>query len=197
MHCNFEISEYETPAMRLPSNGTRRKSQLKHLDEGVKLSPQSMPRTMTQKFSESDEILKTPKVAPPEVLIVDDNTFNIQTLEMLMKIKFKIQVMTANDGSQGVARVVERLKMTGKGNTPYKLVLMDMQMPEMDGVEASKQIIEICQKNNKDRPYIVILTAHVDDILKKSCKEVGVDQIEMKPIRMDTLQELLTKVGIL
>lgn len=98
MNCNFEISDYETPAMRINvAEGRRNSAKVSKGEPGSQMPNLMTPRIQSSSNFDHDD--KKPTTAlESEVLIVDDNAFNIQTLEMLMKIKFKITVNTAVDG---------------------------------------------------------------------------------------------------
>jgi CheY-like chemotaxis protein len=48
----------------------------------------------------------------------------------------------------------------GELDPPFKIIFMDCNMPVMDGFETTRKILEICQRNNAEKPYIVALTAH-------------------------------------
>jgi CheY-like chemotaxis protein len=45
-------------------------------------------------------------------------------------------------------------------DAPFKIIFMDCNMPQMDGFETTTKILELCQKYNTEKPYIVALTAH-------------------------------------
>ena len=75
-----------------------------------------------------------------EILIVDDNCFNILALQGLIYQHFNLQIDSANDGQQALSKVKQKYQMMN-GET-YKLILMDFSMPMMDGPTAAKQIFE-------------------------------------------------------
>ena len=70
-------------------------------------------------------------------------------------------------------------------NQPFDLVLMDIQMPEMDGLEAARIIRR--QALNQHRVPIVALTANTDVQTRDACKEAGMDDVLTKPIRREAL----------
>jgi CheY-like chemotaxis protein len=75
---------------------------------------------------------------------------------------------------------------------PYDLVLMDVQMPEMDGLEASRRINQ--RWPNARRPYIVAMTANAMQGDREACLAAGMDDYVTKPIRVDALVEALLQV---
>jgi CheY-like chemotaxis protein len=75
----------------------------------------------------------------------------------------------------------------------YDVVLMDVQMPEMDGLEATRQILTRWP-NKKDRPSIIAMTADAMQSDREMCLAVGMDDYVAKPIRVAELMEALQKV---
>jgi CheY-like chemotaxis protein len=75
----------------------------------------------------------------------------------------------------------------------YDLVFMDVQMPEMDGLEATRRIT--AKWPSGDRPRIVAMTANAMQGDREMCLEAGMDDYVTKPIRVDALVEALTRVS--
>ena len=73
----------------------------------------------------------------------------------------------------------------------YDLVLMDVQMPEMDGLEASRQIT--ARRSAEQRPRIVAMTANAMQGDREQCLAAGMDDYLSKPIRVDALVQALTQ----
>jgi CheY-like chemotaxis protein len=76
------------------------------------------------------------------------------------------------------------------GRQTYDVVLMDVQMPEMDGLEASRRI----SAKGPDRPRIVAMTANAMAGDREACLAAGMDDYITKPIRVDALVEALLQV---
>tara|TARA_B100000809_G_scaffold246669_1_gene274875 strand:+ start:4119 stop:5507 length:1389 start_codon:yes stop_codon:yes gene_type:complete len=113
------------------------------------------------------------------ILIVDDMALNVLVAEaMLMQLGCTCD--TAENGVQAVNKFKEN---------SYDLILMDIQMPEMDGVEATKQIRLI----NKLTPPIVALSANAMDGHKELYIKSGLDDYLSKPIVIDSLRGVLEK----
>ena len=72
---------------------------------------------------------------------------------------------------------------------PYDLVLMDVQMPEMDGLEATRHIVDHVDATR--RPRIVAMTANAMDGDREQCIEAGMQGYISKPIRVDALVDAL------
>jgi CheY-like chemotaxis protein len=75
------------------------------------------------------------------------------------------------------------------GQHQYDLILMDCQMPEMDGFETTRRIHQMFDQEN--RPLIVAITAQVQDDDRQRCFDVGMDDHLAKPIRLTNLHRLL------
>jgi CheY-like chemotaxis protein len=75
----------------------------------------------------------------------------------------------------------------------YDVVLMDVQMPEMDGLEASRRITAKWQPH--DRPRIIAMTANAMQGDREECLAAGMDDYVTKPIRVDALVEALLRAG--
>jgi len=120
---------------------------------------------------------------PPglRVLLVEDNIFN-QKVARLMLTKTGCRVDVAANGAEAVDMV---------GKLPFDIALMDCQMPEMDGFEATRIIR---QAESGARLPIVALTAHAlaDERLK--CLEAGMDAFVSKPVRQDDLLRAMLQV---
>ncbi len=99
---------------------------------------------------------------------------------MLHKIGYEAEV--AADGFE-VMQALER--------DHYDVILMDIQMPKMDGIEAAKRIREKWH----DGPKIIAITAYALEGDKDICLEAGMDDYISKPIQLDDLQTKLVKWG--
>jgi CheY-like chemotaxis protein len=74
---------------------------------------------------------------------------------------------------------------------PYDVILMDVQMPEMDGLEAARQI---CSRwPREQRPRIIAMTANAMQGDREMCLQAGMDDYISKPIRVDELVQALAR----
>ncbi len=75
------------------------------------------------------------------------------------------------------------------------LVLMDLLMPQMDGLEASRRI-RAFEKESQIQPVpIIALTAHADSDIRSSCLDAGLDGCVSKPFSRDTLRQVLSSLA--
>lgn len=92
-------------------------------------------------------MFEEPKPDDPKntALVVDDNMFNTFSFRELLSKKFNIQSTEAHNGEQGVKKVLDRKQ--NKENPYFKVIFMDLDMPIMNGYEASRQIKGIEKRN--------------------------------------------------
>ena len=122
---------------------------------------------------------------PLRILLAEDNAINQKlALKLLSRMGYEADV--AANGVEAV-EAVER--------TAYDLVLMDVQMPEMDGLEATRRIVATVPVER--RPWIVAMTANAMDGDRERCIEAGMKGYISKPIRVDELVDavLMTPSG--
>ena len=132
-----------------------------------------------------------------QILIVDDNMFNLIPLELLLSQRFKQSVDKAFNGQEAVNMFSKNLTKSCC-NVKYKLVLMDLNMPIMDGYDATVQILSQFKKfypsghyPNGDRLYVISVTAFVNDENIKKCYKVGMVDVLHKPVNSDALEKAL------
>ncbi len=118
------------------------------------------------------------------VLLVEDNEINQQVASELLET-FDLYVDIAEDGQEAV----DKVKNSGSPSK-YDIVLMDLQMPVMDGYQATQEIRELTAYN--DLP-IVAMTADVMDGVKKKCTDLGMQDFVTKPINPTDLVVALKK----
>lgn len=115
------------------------------------------------------------------ILLAEDNPVN-QKLAKIMLTKAGYQVEVANGGKE----VVEKYT---KSPDDFDLIFMDVQMPEMDGLEATKAI----RQRGFDTIPIVAMTAHAMKGDREMCLEAGMDDYITKPIKREFVFEVLEK----
>ncbi|HOO93148.1 MAG TPA: response regulator, partial [Opitutales bacterium] len=116
----------------------------------------------------------------PRILVVEDNRINQITVErMLCKSGFRVTI--AQHGKQAL----EALK-----HLDFAAILMDVQMPEMNGYDATRAIRKIEEQAGNHTP-IIALTAHAMREEKDRCLDCGMDDYLTKPVRMKDLVDTL------
>ncbi|WP_254568274.1 response regulator [Oscillatoria sp. HE19RPO] len=120
---------------------------------------------------------------PLRILLAEDNRINQKVaLKILSQMGYHADV--ANNGLEALAALHQH---------PYDVVLMDVQMPEMDGLEATRQI---CQEwDPSQRPRIVAMTAGAMEGDRQKCLEAGMDEYITKPVKVTVLQTILEKIA--
>jgi PAS domain S-box-containing protein len=118
---------------------------------------------------------------PLRILVVEDNAVNQQlALLLLQKVGYRADV---------AANGVEALEALER--QPYDVVLMDVEMPEMDGLEATRQIRGMTP--GEPRPRIIAVTAKALQGERERCLQAGMDDYLTKPIRLHELIEALRR----
>jgi CheY-like chemotaxis protein len=119
---------------------------------------------------------------PLRILLAEDNLVNQKlALRLLGQMGYSADVVA--NGHEVLERVQER---------PYDVVLMDVQMPEMDGLEASRRLVAELEPHQ--RPRIVAMTANAMQGDREACLAAGMDGYVAKPIRVDALMAALLNV---
>jgi GAF domain-containing protein/CheY-like chemotaxis protein len=118
---------------------------------------------------------------PLRILLAEDNAVNQKlALRLLQKLGYDADLAcTGIEATEAVVRAV------------YDVVLMDVQMPEMDGLEASRRIVGAAPS---DRPRIVAMTANAMQGDREMCLAAGMDDYLVKPINPDALVQALRVV---
>jgi len=126
-----------------------------------------------------DEILK--------ILLVEDNLLNQRIVLFSLK-KFNHVVTIANNGLEAV----EKFK-----SEEYDVILMDIMMPVMDGLEATLKIREVEETNKTcKRTPIIALTANTMDNDRNKCLSYGMDEFMSKPFDIEKLKLIFNKLEI-
>jgi PAS domain S-box-containing protein len=117
---------------------------------------------------------------PLQILVAEDNPINQKLITSLFKmLGYEIQI--APNGREAL-RSLRQIKAD--------IVFMDVQMPEMDGLEATRQILSQWGKN---RPYIVALTANAMASDREKCLEAGMDDYISKPLTINQIRDGIPK----
>ena len=114
-----------------------------------------------------------------KILLAEDNKVNQKVAALTLK-KLGYIADIANNGLEVLAMLE---------NKYYDVILMDMQMPEMDGVTATK----IIRQSPQNQPYIIALTANALETDRQICLDVGMNDFITKPIVIAEITRVLSK----
>ncbi|GGH38981.1 response regulator [Paenibacillus segetis] len=145
--------------------------------------------TVHQYEEVGDTVFASRRISPMDLsmdkermLVVDDHPVNQRLMvSMLRKLGYHCDV--AEDGKQAVEKALQ-----GNG---YDFIFMDLQMPVMDGLEATQQIRT--GEDGKEKAKIIAMTANVMDGIKSKCLLAGMDDYISKPIQLSSLKNILGK----
>jgi CheY-like chemotaxis protein len=140
------------------------------------------------------DLAKTPKIEPIDVndplvnlnqvrvLLVDDNRVNRKIAARFLS-KWKMEVFEASDG-------MEAFEMA-KTNV-FDVILMDLQMPIMDGYESAKSILAWSKKHGKFVPIIAVTAETMDDV-REEVNKIGMVNMVSKPFKPDELFKVISE----
>ncbi len=162
-----------------------------HLTKPIK--PSQLHDALMAVFGGELEVHEPPVAAAPDshlaerlplrILVVEDNAVNQQlVLLMLQKVGYRADV--AANGVEALDALERQL---------YDAVLMDVEMPEMDGLEATRQIHQRWPRER--RPHIIAVTANAMQGERELCIQAGMDDYISKPIHIEELSGALTRVA--
>ena len=125
-----------------------------------------------------------PAGPPLAILVAEDNVVNQKVaLRLLARLGHTADVVA--DGAEAVAAVRER---AGRGR-PYDVVLMDVQMPVLDGLDATGQV----RASDLPQPWVVALTANAMRGDRERCLDAGCDDYLTKPVKVGDLRDALAR----
>jgi CheY-like chemotaxis protein len=120
-----------------------------------------------------------------DLLLVEDNVLN-QKLIFLTLSKFGFKIDVANNGQEALNKLEKR---------EYEVILMDLMMPVMDGLEATRNI-RLREKDTGQKNIIIGLTANTYDADRDKCIKQGMDEFMTKPFDIDKFREIIGSFGL-
>ncbi len=143
--------------------------------------PQGEPERAFSAFSQQI----SPSRTPLRILLAEDNPLNVKLVTALLELRGHA-VMVAADGKAALACFVQQ---------NFDLILMDVQMPVMDGLEAAQRIRQHEAKHQKAPTPIVALTAHALKWDRERCLAAGMNDYLTKPIRKERFFQVIEKAA--
>ena len=119
-----------------------------------------------------------------QVLIVDDNKVNRMVVKGQLE-RLGIKADIAEDGYEALDKVAR--------HGPYEIILMDCDLPGIDGFETTKQIRNLESKNFPTRSHIVALTASTSPEIHEKALEAGMNCVLLKPLSLESLESYLVE----
>ncbi|OGB21342.1 MAG: hypothetical protein A3I66_04590 [Burkholderiales bacterium RIFCSPLOWO2_02_FULL_57_36] len=124
--------------------------------------------------------VKLAETIPLNILVAEDNTINQKVVkQLLLHLGYRADI---------VANGVEVLEALERQN--YDVVLMDIQMPDMDGLEATRRLR--ARLSGDAAPYVIAMTANAMPGDREACLAAGMDAYVSKPVELDDLRRALT-----
>lgn len=120
------------------------------------------------------------------VLVVEDNDINMEIATQLLQSR-GASVDGAVDGIEALTKVSE------SSDDSYDLIFMDMQMPNMNGVEATRAIRQFLREHGREQVPIVAMTANAFESDREAALEAGMNDFLTKPINIRQLEETLAR----
>jgi len=128
--------------------------------------------------------LENPAKGPLKLLVVEDNAISLRMIQVsLLRLGFKVDA--AADGAAAVEKFI---------NNSYDVILMDIMMPVMDGMEATIEIrkIEVARQTSSDsKVKIIACTANAFEDDRSKFFEAGMDYYINKPVEIEELRRIL------
>lgn len=123
--------------------------------------------------------LSLAQTLPLRILLVEDIVVNQKiALQLLQRLGYRADV--ANNGLEALEALQRQV---------YDVIFMDVQMPEMDGLETTQHIRQDLQL--RSQPWIIAMTAHARAEDRQACLQIGMNDYISKPIRLETLKQVL------
>jgi signal transduction histidine kinase/CheY-like chemotaxis protein len=179
-----DLDEMLFTEMNAPMSVKHEKSPVSSFASSRKYTYTEESRALISQGPTSSELIMP--ISSSFVVLVDDNPFNLLVAEKLLQEQ-SFQVVSVYNGVQAIETVKD---IVSKGNT-VKFILMDCQMPVMDGYQATIELRDLMKKGELDKIPIMALSANNSEEDRKKCIDAGMDDYISKPlIRGDLIKQL-------
>jgi two-component system sensor histidine kinase/response regulator len=146
-------------------------------------TPTPAPMLISTSYSRFHSQVRSEAGSPARVLVVEDNAVN-QKVALRMLERMGCRVDVASDG---------RAALELLGSIPYELVLMDVQMPVMDGHETTRRLRAMESEQGWPRTPVMAMTANAMQQDQDACVESGMDDFIPKPFKREVLEAVLLR----
>lgn len=162
-----------------------------HLSKPVKvgklcdhiLKALSDTKTSSKESEAAGTQIQPKKKRSMRILVAEDNAINQRIMQMMLQQLGCENAVLVADGEAAVAAAMD---------AEYDVILMDVQMPHLNGLEATRRIRELT--GSPDKPWIIALTAGVMQDEQKSTVEAGMNEFMAKPLSIDQLREAIDRL---
>ncbi len=156
-------------------------------EPGLVARPSQSAAPADEQCSETRDWPQQTKAAGPRVLLAEDNEINALMATKMLEIQ-GCSVVRARDG----AEAVEMARQSVACDEPFDLIMMDLHMPQIDGIAASAAIRRVCAAAGVAVPKIVAVTANAFPEDRERCLAAGMDGYLAKPFDSNELADLIT-----
>jgi two-component system sensor histidine kinase BarA len=119
-------------------------------------------------------------------------------LSSIIKVDASLICSVALNGREALNLVRRKSCSLNRDDNSFCLILMDCNMPVMDGYEATKEIRTLMEEvETRDRPFICAVTGHVEEEYIKRCIDSGMDKVLQKPVPIIELRRILLQLKII
>lgn len=178
-----ELGKYFTRIIYCPFSGSQLADTLKEVTDSSESGSKEVIEIEEKEVASSPSLALPSALANAQVLVAEDNDINQMLMRSLLE-KYGIEADMAGNGLEALSRLKEK---------DYDLILMDINMPELDGIETAKRIVEEEIRKGKTHTPIVALTAHALKGAEQKFLEAGMDDYVSKPIDLENLKRVLHK----
>ncbi|KAH7376846.1 histidine kinase HHK3 [Plectosphaerella cucumerina] len=150
-------------------------------------SPSPIPQPVPTVVTDTPSTTLPITASHPTALLVDDNIINLRFMQMYCE-KRKLPYLSAVDGQQAVNIYLEHQKRAAAGDgAAIQLVLMDLQMPVCDGLEATRQIRSLETEHGWNQSTLYVVTGQDTLADRDDSKSAGADDYLVKPVSLKLL----------